>query len=132
MAHLLIVDDDPIVQRSLVRAFRDHVCVVASNGLEALRLLHAHTFDLVLSDVDMPVMNGVDFFHRARERFPRLPFIFRTGSKVAGIATLGAPVLPKGWPLSSVLSLIDAYVGHTGVIARDAIQGEALSEVGGR
>ena len=121
MAHLLIVEDDPVVQRSLMRALRDHVCIAASNGIEALRLLRTYTFDLVLTDVDMPIMNGIDFFRCARERFPELPIVFRTGSKVDGLAALGAPVVPKESPRSSVLELVEAYVGHDGVVLRDAI-----------
>lgn len=133
MAHLLIVEDDPVIQRSLLRALRDHACVVASNGLDALRLLSTRPFDLVLTDVDMPVMNGVDFYRRARERFPSLPIIFRTGSKVAGLASLGAPVVAKEGPLSAVVELVASYLGHkSGVLLRSALQGEAISEVGGR
>lgn len=112
MAHLLIVEDDPIVQRSLIRALRDHICVAASNGLEALRLLSTHAFDLVISDVDMPGMNGVDFYRRARELFPRLRIIFRTGSKYPGLVEVGAPIIPKDGPLSDMLGVIESYVGR--------------------
>jgi len=121
MAHLLIVEDDPVVQRSLMRALREHTCISASNGIEALRLLRTYTFDLVLTDVDMPIMNGIDFYRCARERFPSLPIIFRTGSKITGLASLGAPVVPKEYPLSSVLELVDSYVGRRGVVLKDAI-----------
>lgn len=130
MAHLLIVEDDPAIRRTLMRALRDHICVAASNGLEALRLLTMHAFDLVVTDVDMPVMNGVDFFLRARDLFPDLRIIFRTGSKVPGLGALGAPVVPKEWPLPNVVALIESYVKR-GVLPRND-QGEALSEVGGR
>lgn len=131
MAYLLIVDDDPVIQRSLMRVLRDHICIAASNGLEALRLLKTQAFDLVVTDVDMPVMNGVDFYRRARDLFPDLRIIFRTGSKVPGLASTGAPVLSKDWPLSSVREAIESYVA-CGVLPMNAGQGEALSEVGGR
>src|SRR4051812_28456344 len=111
MAHLLIVEDDPLVQRSLMRALRGHVCVAASNGREALRLLGFQAFDLVITDVDMPVMNGVDFYKRVRELYPDLRIIFRTGSKVPGLAQIGVPVLSKDSPLSNVRDLIESYVG---------------------
>jgi CheY-like chemotaxis protein len=132
MAHLLIVEDDPVIQRSLIRALRDHICVVASNGLEALRMLGSEAFDLVITDVDMPIMNGVDFYRRARKLFPALQIIFRTGSKVPDLASLGAPVLSKEWPLSTVLDAVDSYCGLGGVSARDVGKGQAVSEVGGR
>jgi len=132
MAHLLIVDDDPVVQRTLMRALRDHICIAASNGLEALRLLGTQAFDLVITDVDMPVMNGVDFYRRAHERFPSLRVIFRTGSKFPDLATVGAPVVPKEWPMSIAVDVIESYVGFRGVVPVNAGQGEAVSEVGGR
>lgn len=111
MAHLLIVEDDLLVQRALMRALHDHVCVAACNGLEALALLKEHTFDLVISDVDMPVMNGVDFYRKARELFPTLKIVFRTGSKVPDLSCLGAPVVPKDTSMVTILDLIEACVG---------------------
>jgi CheY-like chemotaxis protein len=133
MASLLIVDDDLMVQRALIRALREHICVAACNGCEALRLLGVQPFDLVISDVDMPVMNGLDFYRKARELFPNLRIIFRTGSKVPGLASIGVPVLPKDWPLTDTLEAIDSFVTR-GVTHMDAgtLQGKALSEMGGR
>ncbi len=132
MAHLLIVEDDPAVQRSLMRDLRAHTCVAASNGVEALRLLGTQAFDLVISDVDMPVMNGLDFYQKARELFPDLRIIFRTGSKVPGIPALGALVLSKDWPLDDLLVVINSHLG-LGVTHTDgATQGKTLSEMGRR
>jgi CheY-like chemotaxis protein len=115
-----------------MRALRDHICVAASNGLEALRLLSTQAFDLVITDVDMPVMNGLDFYRCARERFPGLKVIFRTGSTFPDLATVEAPIVPKEWPLSLAIDVIESYIAFGGVPPRDAGQGEALSQVGGR
>lgn len=133
MAHLLIVEDDLLVQRSLMRALRSHTCVAASNGLEALKCLAQRGFDLIISDVDMPIMNGIDFYKSAREIFPNLRIIFRTGSNVPGLGSLGVPVLPKDWPLATILEEIDVHLG-AGVIGEDgtAAQSTALSKVGRR
>lgn len=132
MANLLIVEDEPLVQRSLIRALRRHSCTPASNGLEALQLLEVRDFDLVVSDVDMPVMNGVEFYWRAVQSFPSVDFLFRTGSNTPDLWKLGVPVLSKAWPLSRVVSAIDYQLG---VDARDVIlpeRSQAFSEVGGR
>jgi CheY-like chemotaxis protein len=71
MAWILVVDDEPSVRGALVgrlRAMR-HRCVEAANGLEALEELHEREFDLVLTDVMMPELNGFQFLERA------LPYI---------------------------------------------------------
>ncbi len=67
MAHILVVDDEPAVRDALVRRLREmrHRCAEASNGLEALERLHEREFDLVLTDVMMPKLNGFQFLERA-------------------------------------------------------------------
>lgn len=62
----LIVDDSSvmrkIVERSLRQAGIEFTAVLeASNGQDALSILKNHTVDLVLSDINMPVMNGLEF-----------------------------------------------------------------------
>ena len=61
---ILIVDDSPSMQRMLQRVvalsgFEVETCLFAANGAEALDLLRRdHAIDLILSDINMPVMNG--------------------------------------------------------------------------
>lgn len=71
MAWILVVDDEPAVRGALVERLRGlrHRCVEATNGLEALRRLHEREFDLVMTDVMMPEMNGFQFLERV------LPYI---------------------------------------------------------
>lgn len=130
MAHLLIVDDDPVVQRSLIRALHGHTCVSASNGLEALELLASCEFDLVISDVDMPVMNGIDFYRKALSEYPDVEILFRTGSNVPGLGELGVPILPKDWPLPRVIDEIEQALGVEAADGKHEAAGEALFEVG--
>jgi len=67
MAHILVVDDEPAVRDTLVRQLREmhHRCTEASNGLEALERLHEREFDLILTDVMMPRLNGFQLLDRA-------------------------------------------------------------------
>lgn len=70
---LLVVDDEPLVLRALARALgREHDVTTLSSPDEALARLSTTTWDLVLSDVMMPEMNGVEFARRAVELCPGL------------------------------------------------------------
>lgn len=57
-ARVLVVDDEPLVARSLERMLREHSVTTASSGEEALQLLEGHEFDVVLCDMNMPGLGG--------------------------------------------------------------------------
>ncbi len=64
--HLMIVDDSPAMRAFIVRVIglsglEVDTCVEAANGQEALDLLRKHWIDIVITDVNMPVMNGEQF-----------------------------------------------------------------------
>jgi two-component system chemotaxis response regulator CheY len=68
MASVLTVDDSvslrKLVANTLVSA--GHQVVEANHGAEALDLLKTHTFNLIISDINMPVMDGLTFIKRVR------------------------------------------------------------------
>jgi len=70
--HVLIVDDSPAM-RSFIRRVLDLSglevgrCLEASNGEEALRLLENNWVDAVLTDINMPQMDGEEFLRRLAE-----------------------------------------------------------------
>src|SRR5205085_1544806 len=59
---ILVAEDNIVNQRLAIRLLekRGHRVAVANDGLQVLDLLHARTFDLVLMDVQMPLMDGVE------------------------------------------------------------------------
>jgi two-component system cell cycle sensor histidine kinase/response regulator CckA len=65
---LLVIDDEEAVRSVLAEMLRDHGHVVetAAGGAEALRALERGAFDLVIVDLQMPAMNGVEFLERLR------------------------------------------------------------------
>jgi len=78
--HLLIVEDDPEM-RDLLRKVLEkegYRVSVASDGAEALSLLGKTAFDLVVTDMLMPVMNGLDLLHDVHRSRPSLPVILVT------------------------------------------------------
>ncbi len=77
---LLIVDDDP-GQRSLLDSFlrgQGFDTVVAESGERALELLPTQKFSLMISDVRMPGLSGLETLQRARKYFPSLPVLLVT------------------------------------------------------
>ncbi len=77
---LLIVDDDP-GQRSLLDSFlrsQGFETVVAASGERALELLPTKKFSLMISDVRMPGLSGLETLQRARKDFPSLPVLLVT------------------------------------------------------
>ena len=67
---ILIVDDEPAVGVALGRALRGHETVTASTGHEAIERCRLERFDLVLCDLMMPEMSGMEFFAKLREFDP--------------------------------------------------------------
>ena len=78
----LIVDDEPNQCEWLKRIILDidqhHEIQCAINGESALRLLRAHPFDMLFTDICMPVMDGLTLVQKAREAFPGLSLVLIT------------------------------------------------------
>src|ERR1035437_3376635 len=76
---IIIVDDNQTFRQSLILLITiENVANVigkASNGVEFLELLTTHKPDLVLMDIDMPEMNGIDASQKALEMMPDLKII---------------------------------------------------------
>jgi CheY-like chemotaxis protein len=84
MRRILLVDDSPMAREPLARllAYEGYDVLAASNGLEAIETLRDHPIDLLLLDVIMPKMNGIQLLEslRQQDRFKNLSVIALTGS----------------------------------------------------
>lgn len=84
LSRILVVDDDFSMRRLCSEALSGagYTVDVASNGLEALEMLAAEGYDLVLSDVEMPGLDGLGLYERvcSDHRDLSSSFIFMTGS----------------------------------------------------
>jgi two-component system, NtrC family, response regulator PilR len=81
MAHLLVVDDERSICELLEISFRKdgHKVEVATNGEDAKRRLASRVFDIVVSDICMPDMDGVELLRYCKEVSPSAAFILITG-----------------------------------------------------
>ena len=80
-ARILIVDDEEEIRDMLSRHFRFQSMDVetAANGKEALELLGKKKVDIVVSDIMMPVMGGIDMLRAIRSEYPMIHTIMMTG-----------------------------------------------------
>ena len=105
---ILIVDDDPEV-RMATRDFlasKGYEVAVAEGGREALRMLDASPVDVVLLDVAMPDMDGMETLKRIVASHPAMPVIMVTANAdieiTSKVLQLGAPdYVPKPFDLDS-------------------------------
>ncbi|MGU3468967.1 response regulator [Methylobacterium sp. C33D] len=116
-AHVLIVDDDSQVRHvtaSFLTGF-GHSTTEASDGEAALRLLAADRYDIVVADLAMPGMSGIELAAEIRERDPRLPVLILTGHAEAMQIPEDLPVLTKPFRSADlaarVASLLDGGAG---------------------
>jgi CheY-like chemotaxis protein len=77
---ILVVDDEPLVRDSvrMVLAFDGYEVQTASGGTEALELLEHESFDLVITDFNMPGIKGDELAVKIKARWPRKPVIMLT------------------------------------------------------
>jgi two-component system, NarL family, response regulator DesR len=79
---ILVADDNAIVRKMLCRMFETEedydICAEATNGQEAIDLAIHHRPDLIILDLSMPVMNGLDAARELKRLMPHVPIILFT------------------------------------------------------
>jgi CheY-like chemotaxis protein len=79
---VLVVDDDPVVGKSFHRVLsqdKGYVVITAHNAAEALERMREQEYDLVVTDIKMPGMDGVELAEEVRARRPWTPVVIVTG-----------------------------------------------------
>ncbi|AKI03236.1 Response regulator receiver domain protein [Hoeflea sp. IMCC20628] len=81
MSRILIAEDEESLRRFVARALviDGHEVVEAGDGAEALDYLQAEGFDLLLSDIRMPIMDGIALATATAELVPQMPILLMTG-----------------------------------------------------
>lgn len=112
---IFIIDDDLNLQSILAIALRNagYDVILARDGIEGLRLLNQCSPSLVLSDIMMPNMDGVETFQRIKERLQDdgIPIILMTALSrkpwFADLEAEGAVILQKPFEVQHLIDIID-------------------------
>ena len=114
MAHILLAEDDESLRKFLAAALikAGHAVTDFGDGAEAWDCVQGMTFDLLLTDIVMPGMDGIELAKRAVEMNAELKVMFITGfAAVALHPASGAPkqakVLSKPFHLREIVSEVD-------------------------
>ena len=119
VANVLVVEDDRLNGNLICKVLRNegHQVVEACDGAEALELLYAQRFHLVITDFVMPRLNGLKFVEQLHPLQPRLPIIFITAylSTTSGKAILDkvAEFIPKPFELNVLRSTVQRLLEST-------------------
>jgi CheY-like chemotaxis protein len=115
----MVVDDNPAIRKKLAAAFLSNgfkTCAEAQNGKEAIELASQITPDIIVLDLSMPVMNGLEAAPRLRKIFPDKPIILftlygdslsKTEASKAGVSL----VLSKTVPLATLVDKAHELMG---------------------
>ena len=112
--HVLVADDNQEIREMLFEALSAIDCAVTcvGDGQEALVNLEAGPYDLLITDYNMPRLNGMDLLRRTRALAPRLAAILITGQTSPDVIDeaerAGATfVIPKPFAIPHILSLVE-------------------------
>jgi putative nucleotidyltransferase with HDIG domain len=111
---VLTVDDNASLLRFLISAFTANGCAVtsASTAEQALELIAGEAFDLVVSDIKMPGLTGLDLLRAVKGRHPATPVVLITGAPSVNSAVFGLrhgayDYLPKPFSIKEVQQLLE-------------------------
>lgn len=100
-AKILLAEDEPDLQliTSMALADANYTVVIANNGFEALEQLAHDTFDLLLIDVMMPQMDGLELCQRLQHHpvWRQIPIILLTASPRMRVLPQHLPASVRGW-----------------------------------
>ncbi len=126
---VLLVEDDGFLQATITDFLRSRGMVVqsAANGREALERLARDHFDLILTDIIMPEMDGIELLRHVRKRLPELPVIVITSSQdvhhsIEALRANANDYILKPVPLDELATRIALTFMRTEALKRERVQ----------
>lgn len=134
---VLLVDDEPSLRITLAANLEldGYEVIEAASGEEALDLAEKHTFDVVLSDIRMPGMNGVELFRALRAKRPTLPCILMSAFSIEELVSSALSegvftLLPKPFDIEAALKVLRKAAQGTVVLVVDDTKADAETTAG--
>jgi two-component system cell cycle response regulator CpdR len=125
MIRILLAEDDRVMREYLTRALErsGYAVTAVDRGTEALPLLETERFDLLLTDIVMPEMDGIELAQRAGDIAPEMRVMFITGFAAvtlkAGRSVPQARVLSKPFHLRDLVMEVDRLFEAESVPSRN-------------
>ncbi len=117
MSRLLVVDDDADILEVLAVVLEDrHEISTANNGLEALRLLQTQTFDAIVLDLMMPLMDGETLIEKMHDDGIAVPVVLASASSDITVLAdrLGVEHITKPYDISVLEEKIARLIAGSG------------------
>jgi two-component system, cell cycle response regulator CpdR len=120
MPRVLIVDDEESMRVLVARAIAmdGHEIVTAEDGAEAIEILNGgpEKFDLLLTDIQMPVMDGIALALTAARDFPDLTILLMTGyaeqrERASGLNAIAHDVITKPFSVADIRTAVAEALG---------------------
>ncbi|OJZ73708.1 DNA-binding response regulator [Mycobacterium paraffinicum] len=125
--NVLVVDDESVLAEMVAMALRYEGwnIATASDGASAIATARAQRPDVVVLDVMLPDMSGLDVLHKLREENPQLPVLLLTAKdavedRIAGLTAGGDDYVTKPFSIEEVVLRLRALLRRTGVTTLDS------------
>lgn len=136
MSQILVVDDDEAIRDTLYELLsEEHFCQTAETAEKAFARLEADTYDVVLTDISMPGLSGLELLGHVRQKFPNTPVIIISGisdkEHAQGLIRIGAfDFLLKPFSLETVEKSVQRALEYRRRLLEDRLSGETTQEEG--
>ncbi|HVK49963.1 MAG TPA: sigma-54 dependent transcriptional regulator [Pseudobacter sp.] len=136
MSNILIIDDEKAIRKTLseILSYEGYKIEEASDGEEGLKKFKEKTFDVVLCDIKMPKLDGIEFLDKAREANPDVPVIMISGhgtieTAVEAVKKGAYDYIAKPPDLNRLLITIRNATDKTNLVAETKVLKRKVSKV---
>lgn len=119
MARILVAEDDTAVQTFVRRALvhRGHEVTSVDDGSQALDALGAEPFDLLITDIVMPGLDGIGLALKVVQDYPSIPVLLMSGyseevKRAQGLETLLCKVITKPFTLKQICDAAEVAISE--------------------